>query len=220
MCKQLPFLETDEGMGSLVKSVIVALFLLCNDGMTPNEKNEVLEMASVSGSDAHVPQSMPPRILQRNRESAVQTAPKADLINEHGQYVPYVVKLADDTLHGRLTTKACPYVVTPPEGMEPFPDAAAVAAAKKKNRGRSAGGNSSSTRSRGSSSGDGDSDQQDAAVAALELPPLLIVVVVGGLGYNELQEFEKLAARSGRPVMCVSTSMTTVSGFLSDLFSS
>jgi len=48
--------------------------------------------------------------------------------------------------------------------------------------------------------------------------PMLIVVVVGGISFAEVQELDKLVTRMRRSVMCISMNVTSTSQYVEDLY--
>ena len=122
MCQQLPFVEAQVGIGALLKSAVVALYLLRNDdSMSANEMGELFEMAEASGSDVYLPQQMPQYIVDMNRRSPARALPVSKLLNRRsGEFVPFIVSCANDALSGVLPDSVYPYVRPPPPGFEPF----------------------------------------------------------------------------------------------------
>jgi hypothetical protein len=188
MCMQLPFIDSTAGIGALLKSAVITLFMLRNDTMTSNEKSELLEMASATGSDAHLPQNVPRQITLLNHLSPAHQLPVTKLLGPQGNFLPIIVGCARDALQGALPTSVYPYVNEPPPGFEPF--------------------NPDSTLD--------DELAEDLLRASVE--PMLIVVMVGGLSFNELQDVHQLVTKTRRTVLCIAMHMTTAAAYLAQMF--
>ena len=188
MCSQLPFIKATVGIGALMKSAVITLFLLQNDNLSANEKGELFEMASLSGSALYLPQRLPAYISTLNHNSPVKQLDKRRFTDKHGQFIPYFVRCASDALQGDLPPSVFPYVRSPPPGFEPF-----------------------------------NSDARAQMLVPEELlrasvDPMLIIVIVGGLSFNELQAMEALVKRTRRPLLCIAMNMTTMASYMADLF--
>ena len=188
MCSLLPFVEAEGGIGALLKSSIITLYLLRYDHMTHHARNELLALATITGSDYFLPQNVPKYLVDMNHYSPAKNLPVSKLVNTKGQFVPFIVGCANDALLGMIPATVYPYVNEPPPGFEPFNPEASLA----------------------------EMIPQDLLRANVD--PMLVIVVVGGLSFHELQEIDKLVRKTKRKVLCIAMDMVTGSAYMTDIF--